>query len=120
MHRRKAIENPATAYKMELYDVRHDWTQNTDVAADNPTRLQEMKDLMFGEFAKYQVLPLDASAVTRLVAARPSVTAYPAAWRHSSSIPPTPSLQISMSRKEVATGRLSPKAGDSAGMVCTC
>src|SRR5262249_20240292 len=32
-------------------------------------------DLMFGEFAKYQVLPLDASAATRLVAARPSVTA---------------------------------------------
>ena len=28
-------------------------------------------DLMFGEFAKYQVLPLDASAATRLVAPRP-------------------------------------------------
>lgn len=32
----KAIENPATAYKMGLCDVRHDWTQSTDVAADNP------------------------------------------------------------------------------------
>src|SRR5258708_39338470 len=60
---------------MELYDVQHDWTQYTDVAADNPTRVQEMKDLMFGEFAKYQVLPLDASAATRLASARPSVTA---------------------------------------------
>ena len=30
---------------------------------------------MFGEFAKYQVLPLDASAATRLASARPSVTA---------------------------------------------
>jgi len=34
-----------------------------------------MRDLMFGEFAKYQVLPLDASAIPRWVAERPSVTA---------------------------------------------
>jgi arylsulfatase len=71
----KAIEDPATAFKMELYDVRHDWTQYTDVAAANPNKVREMTDLMFGEFAKYQVLPLDASAATRLAAARPSLTA---------------------------------------------
>ena len=29
----KAILDPASAYKFELYDVRHDWTQYTDVAA---------------------------------------------------------------------------------------
>src|ERR1035438_4858282 len=34
-----------------------------------------MKDLMFGEFAKYQVLPLDASVATRLAAPRPSLAA---------------------------------------------
>ena len=28
-----AILDPASAYKFELYDVRHDWTQYTDVAA---------------------------------------------------------------------------------------
>jgi hypothetical protein len=39
--------------------VRHDWTQYTDVAAANPAKMREMTDLMFGEFAKYQVLPLD-------------------------------------------------------------
>jgi arylsulfatase A-like enzyme len=71
----KAIEDPATAFKMELYDVRHDWTQYTDVAAANPNKVREMTDLMFGEFAKYQVLPLDASAATRLATARPSATA---------------------------------------------
>src|SRR4029077_13536322 len=38
-------------------------------------KVREMRDLMFGEFAKYQVLPLDASAATRLASARPSVTA---------------------------------------------
>jgi hypothetical protein len=37
--------------------------------------MQEMRDLMFGEFAKYQVLPLDASASTRFVTPRPSAAA---------------------------------------------
>ena len=32
----KAIPDPASAFKFELYDVRHDWTQYTDVAAANP------------------------------------------------------------------------------------
>jgi arylsulfatase len=71
----KAIGDPATAYKFELYDLRYDWTQYTDVATANPIKLQEMKDLMFAEFAKYQVLPLDASAITRMVAPRPSLAA---------------------------------------------
>jgi arylsulfatase A-like enzyme len=71
----KAILNPASAYKFELYDVRHDWTQYSDVAAANPAKVREMTDLMFGEFAKYQVLPLDASVATRLVAPRPSLAA---------------------------------------------
>lgn len=71
----KAIDDPAAAFKMELYDVEHDWTQNNDVAAANPAKVQEMKDLMFGEFAKHQVLPLDASAATRLASSRPSITA---------------------------------------------
>ncbi len=67
--------HPATSYKFELYDVQKDkdWTQFTDVSAQNPQRVQEMKDLMFGEFAKYKVLPLDASVITRLVAPRPGL-----------------------------------------------
>jgi len=67
--------NPATAFKFELYDVRHDWRQYTDVAAANPGKVRELTDLMFGEFAKYQVLPLDASVVTRVVAPRPGLAA---------------------------------------------
>jgi arylsulfatase A-like enzyme len=69
-----SIQDPASAYKFELYDVRKDWTQYTDVAAQNPAKLQEMKKLMFAEFGKYQVLPLDASVATRLVAPRPDLS----------------------------------------------
>ncbi|HLN37520.1 MAG TPA: arylsulfatase [Xanthobacteraceae bacterium] len=71
----KATEDPASAFKFELYDVRHDWTQYTDVAAANPAKVREMTDLMFAEFAKYQVLPLDASVATRMVTPRPSMSA---------------------------------------------
>ena len=82
----KAIVDPATAFKMELYDVRHDWTQYSDVAAANPNKVREMRDLMFGEFTKYQVLPLDASAATRLAAARPSATAGRKVFTYSTPI----------------------------------
>ena len=75
----KTILDPASAYKFELYDVQHDWTQYTDVAAANADKVREMTDRMFGEFAKYQVLPLDASVATRLVSPRPSL----AAGRHT-------------------------------------
>ena len=71
----KAIEDPASAFKFELYDVKKDWTQYSDVSAQNPGKVREMTDLMFGEFAKYNVLPLDASAATRMVAPRPNLTA---------------------------------------------
>lgn len=71
----QAILNPATAYTYELYDVRKDWTQYTDVAAANPEKVKEMTDLMFGEFAKHQVLPLDASVATRVASPRPSLSA---------------------------------------------
>jgi arylsulfatase len=70
-----AILDPASAFKFELYDVRKDWTQYEDIAAQNPEKLREMTDLMFAEFAKYQVLPLDASVATRMVMPRPSLSA---------------------------------------------
>jgi arylsulfatase len=65
--------DPATTFTFELFDLRKDWTQFSDVAAQYPTKVEEMRDLMFGEFAKYQVLPLDASVATRFAAPRPGL-----------------------------------------------
>jgi len=70
-----AVPDPATAYELELYDLSHDWTQDINVAAKHPERVQQMKDMMFGEFSTHQVLPLDASAATRFIAPRPSLAA---------------------------------------------
>ena len=70
-----AIQDPANAFQWELYDVSKDWSQAEDVAGKFPDKLKEMQQLLWVEIANNQVLPLDASAATRLVAPRPNVTA---------------------------------------------
>jgi arylsulfatase len=62
-------------FPWELYDLRNDWTQADDIAAKNPAKLKELQDLFWTEAAKYQVLPLDASVATRIIAPRPSLSA---------------------------------------------
>ena len=70
-----AMTDPANGFKWELYDITKDWTENNNLAASNPQKLKELQDLFWVEARKYQVLPLDASAVTRFVAPRPNITA---------------------------------------------
>ncbi|MCX5577499.1 arylsulfatase [Kaistia terrae] len=62
-------------YDWELYNLAEDYSQNNDLAAANPQKLQELKDLFLVEAAKYNVFPLDNSIVQRLLAPRPSATA---------------------------------------------
>jgi len=69
-----AIPDPAKP-EWELYDLSKDWTQNTDLAAQMPEKVKELEAVWWEQAKKYQVLPLDASVATRLVAPRPSVTA---------------------------------------------
>jgi hypothetical protein len=78
--------DPASAFKFELFELSKDWTQYTDVSAANPKKVQEMKDLMFGQFAKYQVLPLDSTASPRFVAPRPSQAAGRKIFNYSGSV----------------------------------
>jgi arylsulfatase len=99
-------------YPWELYDLAKDWTQYESVADKYPEKLKELQDLFWAEAEKYQVLPLDASVATRLVAPRPSLTAgrneftwsgeltgTPNGTRPSSSTPRTPSRPRWRSRR---------------------
>jgi arylsulfatase len=45
----------------ELYYLPDDFTQAKDIAADNPEKVQELKDLFWKEAEKYKVLPLLAT-----------------------------------------------------------
>jgi arylsulfatase len=68
-------QDPFNNCTWELYELTKDWAQSEDVAAKYPEKVQEMKELFLREARKYQVLPLDASVATRLVAPRPNITA---------------------------------------------
>ncbi len=81
-----AIQDPANAYKWELYDLGKDWTEYDDVAKANPDKLRELQELLWVEAAKYQVLPLDASAATRLVAPRPNLAAGRTVFTYSGEL----------------------------------
>ena len=67
--------DPLNNVTWELYDLTKDWTQYDDIAASHADKLAELKALFLTEARKYQVLPLDASVATRLVAPRPNITA---------------------------------------------
>lgn len=59
----------------ELFDLKSDPTQNNNVAEQYPEKLRELQTRFWVEAEKYQVLPLDASGVKRLIAPRPSIVA---------------------------------------------
>ncbi len=115
-----AVPDPATAFKFELFDVKNDWTQNDDVAAANPDKVREMRDLMFGEFAKYQVLPLDASAATRFVAPRPSLAAGRTVFTYSGSAIaniPEGNMPSLLNKSYTITAEIDVPAADASGMI---
>jgi arylsulfatase A-like enzyme len=71
----KVNQDPFNNVTWELYDLSKDWTQSEDLAAKHPEKVKELADIFRKEAEKYQVLPLDASVATRLVAPRPNITA---------------------------------------------
>jgi arylsulfatase len=82
-------QDPA-GYPYELYDLTKDWTQFDNVADKNPEKVKEMSDLFWTEAAKYQVLPLDSSVATRIVAARPSLSAGRTVFTYNGPVTGTP------------------------------
>jgi arylsulfatase A-like enzyme len=85
----RVSQDPA-GFPYELYDITKDWTQYDDVAAKHPDKLKELEKLFWVEANKYQVLPLDASVATRVVAPRPSLAAGHNQFTWSGEITGTP------------------------------
>jgi arylsulfatase len=46
-------------YKWQLYDLRHDYSQSHDLAAQHPDKLKELQELFLAEARRNQVLPMD-------------------------------------------------------------
>jgi arylsulfatase len=85
-----SVSQDPASFPYELYDLRKDWTQYENVAARYPEKLQELENLFWVEAARYQVMPLDATVATRVVAPRPSLAAGRTQFTWSGEITGTP------------------------------
>ena len=73
--RRKVDCLPSSTTKWELYNVSEDFSEASNIAAQNPVKLKEMQDLFWKEAEKYNVLPIENSRINRFdVNIRPSLT----------------------------------------------
>ena len=70
-----ANTDPLNNQVLELYNLKEDFSQTTDLAAKYPQKVKEMKKMFIAEARKYQVFPMDASVAARIVAPRPNITA---------------------------------------------
>jgi arylsulfatase A-like enzyme len=59
----------------ELYHVAEDFAETKDVAADNRDRLIAMIATWYVEAGKYDVMPIDGSALARMVVEKPMIAA---------------------------------------------
>jgi arylsulfatase A-like enzyme len=85
-----AVSQDPASFPYELYDITEDWTQFENVADKYPEKVKEMDKLFWEEAAKYQVLPLDATVATRVVAPRPNLAAGRTEFTWSGVITGTP------------------------------
>lgn len=70
-----ANPDPLNNVEWELFNLDTDYSQVTDIAAQHPDKVAELKQVFYEEAKKYNVLPLDASVAARIVAPRPNITA---------------------------------------------
>jgi arylsulfatase len=77
---------PLDQYKWELYNIADDYSENNDLAAQNPDKLKELQGLFMEEARKYHVLPLDNSILARILAQRPSATAGRTEFTYSGEV----------------------------------
>lgn len=80
----------ANGYKWELYDLTKDWTENNNLAKERPDKLRQLQELFLVEAAKHQVLPLDNSMASRMLAPKPSLTAGRSVFTYARSVAGVP------------------------------
>ena len=82
---------PLNEYKWELYNIADDYSENNDLAAQNPEKLKELQGLFMEEAKKYQVFPLDNSFLARVDVQRPSAVAGRTEFTYSGEVSGIPS-----------------------------
>src|SRR5215475_3670716 len=70
-----ANTDPLNNQVLQLFNLTTDFSQTEDLAAKNPQKVKELKEMFIAEAKKYRVFPLDASVAARIIAPRPNITA---------------------------------------------
>jgi arylsulfatase A-like enzyme len=104
----------------ELYNVDQDFSEYTDLAAQEPERLRQLRELFYVEAAKYNVLPLDDRALERmdpslrpsLIEGRTAFTYYAGAYRIAESSAPN-----TKNRSHTITAHIDVPAGGADGVL---
>jgi arylsulfatase len=107
--------------KWELFNLTKDWTQNNDIAATNSAKLKELQNMFWVEAKKYQVLPLDASGLTRLITPRPSIVAGRDEFVYTHPVVGTPQATAPsiLNRSFTITADIEVPEGGAEGMLVT-
>jgi len=115
----KPATEDASQYKWELYDLRHDYSQARDLAAQMPEKLGQLQQDFASAAQQFNVLPLSADVIGRLDPdLRPSLTQgrsrfvyFPASTRYSAAAIPNLSHNWRLQAEVEIPG------GDPSGMV---
>ncbi len=108
-------------YNWELYNIAEDYSENNDLAASNPAKLQELQALFLTEAAKYQVLPLDNSILPRLLTPRPSAVAGRTVFTYTGVNPgiPVGNAPSILNKDYIITADITVPDGNAEGMIVT-
>jgi arylsulfatase len=114
------LPDVVNGYKWELYHITEDFSQNNDLAAKNPDKLKELQALFLTEAAKYNVLPLDNTAFSRLLTPRPSAVAGQTVFTYTGENVAAPRRAPSILNKDYTiTAELTIPEGGAEGMIVT-
>jgi arylsulfatase len=116
-----AAPDVITGYKWELYNVKDDPTQSNDLAAKMPEKLKQMQSIFYLEAAKYDVLPLDNSSLTRWNSARPNLTGGRTEFIYSGGLTGVPNSGAPsiLNKAYTITAEVEIPAGRAEGMIVT-
>jgi arylsulfatase A-like enzyme len=108
-------------YQWELYNIANDYSENDNLAAKNPDKLRDLKELFLVEGTKYSVFPLDNSVLPRLLTPRPSATAGRTVFNYSSEMAglPVSDAPSILNRSYTITAEVEIPEGGTEGMLAT-
>jgi arylsulfatase A-like enzyme len=108
-------------YKWELYNIKEDYSQNNDLAAQMPNKVRDLKELFMVEATKYNVFPLDNDFLKRVTTPRPNATAGRTVFTYSGEMSGLPegSAPNTLNKSYSITAEVEIPSGGAEGMLNT-